>query len=244
LTDSPFFTSATFEWLAAIHQRPTLAFYISNKLAFKEWIELPFQRLLRRVAERLSPLMRSLLETQRNVFSRFPKNDFGRGGAWDNYWGAFYPRGSRRIADAQLAVWLDYQHLQISFYINDYGVVPRQRFVRNCIRYQEFLPELLHELVANPQIVLERQAHDLLDEHGDFGRAIRMTWREWFSDPAAGEYLARLPFSPQQAIEMPASQLVDRVSRTFALYFPLLLLSAEEDPLPIMKAYLKGIDRP
>ncbi|MCK7536774.1 MAG: hypothetical protein MZV63_40335 [Marinilabiliales bacterium] len=58
--------------------------------------EEPLQSDCGKVAEKLAPEMLDLLETKRGIFSRIPKNDWGRGGAWDFYWGAFYPKGGKR----------------------------------------------------------------------------------------------------------------------------------------------------
>ncbi len=42
------------------------------------------------------------LETERNVFSRLLKNDFGAGGCNHHYWMAFYRRGGRRLHEVQV----------------------------------------------------------------------------------------------------------------------------------------------
>ena len=95
-----FFTPETFSLLEAINRTPTAAFYLEHKAGFKQYVEQPLQALMRQAGARLPAMARAKLEMERGVFSRFLKNDFGRGGAWANYWGAFYPKGSRRIADA------------------------------------------------------------------------------------------------------------------------------------------------
>lgn len=41
-------------------------------------------------------------ETQRHVFSRLPKNDFGAGGVKDHVWMAFYRPSRTRLTDVQL----------------------------------------------------------------------------------------------------------------------------------------------
>ncbi len=63
---------------------------------FRAHVEEPLKELLTGVSALLPPSMKEVLETEKYLFSRFPKNDWGQGGAWDFYWGAFYPRGGPR----------------------------------------------------------------------------------------------------------------------------------------------------
>jgi hypothetical protein len=92
----------TFELLAGISAESTAAHYQQRKADFKIFVEEPFQQLLRSVASELPDAVASAMETEKGVFARFLKNDFGQGGAWDFYWGAFYPKGGKRTRDAQL----------------------------------------------------------------------------------------------------------------------------------------------
>ena len=89
------FSEMTFELLAELHKNPTKDFYLAHKKEFKSNVEKPFQELFHQVATQLPPQILDLMETEKRLFARILKNDFGQGGAWDYYWGAFYPRGSR-----------------------------------------------------------------------------------------------------------------------------------------------------
>lgn len=235
------FTSATFDLLAAIARTPTAAFYLERKPLFQELVERPLQGLLRRVAVRLPGMMRDRLETQRNIFSRFLKNDFGRGGAWANYWGAFYPKGSRRIADVQLAVWMNAERVGISFYIGEYGPAPRERFLRNVRQHRRALPRLLGGLLADPRVLLSHGGEEVLDGAGRLIPVHPVTWTEWLDDPAAADFYARDALTPRQAVTLPGEALEDLVVALHAAYFPLALLAMEENPLPLMEAYAENI---
>jgi 5-methylcytosine-specific restriction enzyme B len=234
------FSEETFDLLAGIAQFPTAHFYQANRAAFKAWVEVPLQGLLLRAGARLPGMVREQMETRRGLFSRFLKNDFGRGGAWASYWGAFYPRGSRRLADVQLALWLNAHRVQVSFYIGEYGVVPRERFARNCARYHTLLPDLLAELVNNPRVLISREGRTLVNEAGEIVPEYPLTWEEWLSDPAAGGFWVRVAMQPKQALSLPAAALEDLVVKMHADYFPLALLAMEESPLPWIEAYLAG----
>ena len=238
MPSAPVFTPQAFDLLAAIARTPTAAFYLSNKAAFKEWVEAPLQGLLRRAALRLPGMFRAKMETERNLFSRFLKNDFGRGGAWSNYWGAFYPKGSRRVADVQLSVWVNATRVGISFYIGDYGTGPRDRFRRNCARSLHVLPGLLRPLVENPRILLPGGGRTRLDEEGYLLAEDPLTWQDWLADPARADYWALAAYRPLDVLAMPGDALEEQVARLHADYFPLALLAIEDDPLPLIVAYL------
>lgn len=236
----PVFTPEAFAWLAAIERTPTAAFYMQNKAAFSEHVEQPLRGLMRRAALRLPAMLRARLETQRGVFSRFLKNDFGRGGAWANYWGAFYPKGSRRLEDVQLAVWMNAHRVGISFYIGGYGRAARQRFLDNTAALRPLLPRLLAGLVEEPRVLISRRGAERLDENGTLVAEHPITWEEWLDDPAGADFYVRAALSPRQAMEMPGDALEDLVVRLHSAYFPLALLAMESAPLPLIAAYLES----
>jgi len=126
------FTSASFELLGGIHANPTKQLYQSHKEEFKAHLEELFQHVLRLVAKALPPEIRALMETEDHHFSRFVKNDYGRGGAWDFYWGAFYTKGGRRSEGAQLYLCIDRNVLKYGFYIGVYAGEHHERFSHNC----------------------------------------------------------------------------------------------------------------
>lgn len=235
----PIFTPQTFDLLEAITRTPSAAFYLDHKAEFKQYVEAPLQGLMRQAGARLPEMVRARMEMERGVFSRFLKNDFGHGGAWANYWGAFYPKGSRRIMDAQLAVWMDHRRVGISFYINDYGKLPRERFSRNCTRYRRLLPDLLAHLAGDARVTLARGGRTSLDEQGYLRAEQPMTWAEWLDDPAAGDYWVFVAYRPQDVLAMPGEDLVEQVARLHADYFPLALLAMDEEPLAQIEAYLE-----
>jgi MoxR-like ATPase len=104
--DTPLFTASAFELFALLDRDPSVAVYQQYKHEFRTLVEDPFRRLFAAIAERLTPEMREVLETERNLFSRFAKNDYGKGGAWPYYWGAFYPKETQRVRGTQLFVYM------------------------------------------------------------------------------------------------------------------------------------------
>lgn len=130
--EKTFFSEKAFALLRELRERPQASFYHEHSAEFANEIEKPLQRLLGNTARSLPPEILNDLETERRIFSRIPKNDYGRGGAWDFYWGAFYPKGSKRIAAPQLYAYISSFGFRVGFYIGAYGQEPRKRFAKNC----------------------------------------------------------------------------------------------------------------
>jgi hypothetical protein len=115
----PLFSARAFELFALLDADPAGAAYQDHKDDFRIHIKEPFRRLFDAVAERLTPEMQSALETKKNLFSRFQKNDFGRGGVWPYYWGAFYPKESQRVRGTQLFVYASSRYVTFGFFAGE-----------------------------------------------------------------------------------------------------------------------------
>jgi hypothetical protein len=133
------FSAETFDLLAGLHEDPTKAYYQEHRQAIRDYVEDPFRRLVREVARRLPAPITGLMETQKGVFARILKNDYGRGGAWPWLWGAFYPKGGKRIEGAQLITAINKDHLEFGFFMGLHGGDQRERFLKNCRQYREQL---------------------------------------------------------------------------------------------------------
>ena len=71
--------------------------------------------------EQVPETMRVSLETKSGIFSRILKNDLGRGGTWDFYWGALFPKGARRIESVQHFTLVNADELRLSLSLGDYA---------------------------------------------------------------------------------------------------------------------------
>lgn len=58
-------------------------------------------------------------ETDRNVFSRLPKNDFGGGGCKSHVWLCFYRPPRRRLTDAQLSHAVSPRGFEVSLFVGE-----------------------------------------------------------------------------------------------------------------------------
>lgn len=82
---------------------PTVARYQREKAVLARGIVEPFRRYRDDLAVHWVLPKGLPLETERGVFSRFPKNDFGAGGCHSHLWMSFYRHGRTRLTDLQLS---------------------------------------------------------------------------------------------------------------------------------------------
>jgi len=239
-TDSTFSPRA-FQLLEGIHAEPTKAFYQAHKDDFKVEVEEPFRRLMARVAAKLPAQMRDVMETEQRIFSRFLKNDWGKGGTWDFYWGAFYPKDGKRTQDAQLSLWMNYQRLEYGFYIGDYGSAQRQRFQRNCETYFEELNKLLGDILANETLIYGGRENFNFGPDGALIGKPGVTWQDFLRNPGRANNDVSVVVSWADVLATPAADLVDRIAETYTLLFPLVLLAISDQPLAEVANYLDAI---
>jgi hypothetical protein len=94
-----------FELLDTLEKHPTIEKYKEIKKDVERFVIIPFKHIVQAVVDFLPKDIHAQIETKKNIFSRFPKNDFGKGGVHSHYWSAFYPVGKSRTTGAQLFFW-------------------------------------------------------------------------------------------------------------------------------------------
>ncbi len=238
LSEVGYFTSRTFELLEDLHEDPTAAYYMDHKDAFEAHLLEPFKRLFHDVAERLPPAISNVMETERWLFSRIPKNDFGQGGAWDFYWGAFYPKGSKRTQDAQLSLWINHERLEFGFYIGDYGAEQRQRFLRQCREHYQALNSALGDTLSSDDIVFGRHKDIVVNADGTVESTLDLTWQEWLQHPDQADFDVSVVLLRDEVLACSEDELANRIAQIYERFFPLVLLAIEDDPLVAIDDYL------
>ncbi len=231
------FTEKTFDLLNELRKKPEASYYSLHGAEFSKEVEEPFQKLLRSVATRLPHQIIDLLETEKRIFSRIIKNDYGRGGAWDFYWGAFYPKGGKRTADGQLYCVLSPDGLKVGFYIGDYGIPPRKRFDKNSTDYAEELIRLLKPSLDRHGLVYGLRDHKKISEVS-VRENPELTFEQWLSAPGNYGYEASFLLSPDTVLKLTAENLIERVKSAFVDLFPLLLMAHYEEPMEPLRLYL------
>ncbi|MCX5906590.1 MAG: AAA family ATPase, partial [Deltaproteobacteria bacterium] len=236
----PPFAFESFQLLADLHENPTQSFYQHLRDEFKRFVEEPFQQLFREVVASLPPSMTALLETEKRIFARIPKNDFGKGGAWSFYWGALYPQNGQRMRDAQLFLGMNRERLEFGFHIGVYGSEQRKRFLKNCQKAQEGLVALLKESLTNEPWKFGINDEFIGGENVRKPMVRNLGWKEWLKNPDEPGIQASLVLDMREVLQSSRSLLRDQIKKAFEKLFSLVLLAVYEDPLPLIIEYLEG----
>lgn len=234
------FSEKTFSLLEGIQQEPRLAYYQAHQADFKTYVEEPFQRVMGEVAQKLPVEILAIMETERRIFARFTKNDFGQGGAWSHYWGAFYPKGSKRSQDAQLSIWLNYQLFEYGFYIGDYGSTQRQRFMRNCANLRRPVEKIMEELFEDVSVMFGDRDDFVITERGTvvYKSGNSLSWSDFLENPERYYYDVSLIVPKSVLLQQDQASLTARILDGHKRLYPLVLLALSDDPLPAIEQYL------
>jgi 5-methylcytosine-specific restriction protein B len=219
----------SFDLLAALSQTSTAAFYQAHKDEFGRYVEGPIKVLMARVSQRLPLGIRDVMETESGVFARIPKNDYGRGGAWDFYWGAFYPKGAKRISSPQLFVSITRATLDFGFYMGEYGLEYRSRFRKRARENADELEKVLAPDAQRLGVKFGTQPRDTILSGGQASDGLKL--RDWLLDVESGDYRASVTLTRQQVQMTGRAELEDRIAQTFQVVWPLVRLAMEEGPV-------------
>ncbi|MCK4821119.1 hypothetical protein KA005_35470, partial [bacterium] len=223
-TECPF-SSKTFQLLGQLHENPTRDFYQKHREEFKEYLEEPFQQLFYHIASSLMPPISHQMETEKGLFARIIKNDFGKGGAWDFYWGALYPKGGKRISDAQLFMWINRDRLEFGFYIGEYGSDQRNRFIRNCRANHKIIFNILNESLAGSNVQYGEHDEFVGGTKGVDEDRIRPSMQDWLENPEEAGIHAAVFLPKEEALQRSTEQLTQEIVQVYQALFPLTLLA-------------------
>lgn len=123
------FTEEAFAILRRMRANPHIAQYHAEKEGVRQHLTEPFKRYRDDVVVNFVLPNRLDFETERNVFSRLLKNDFGAGGAHHHLWMAFYRPGRRRLTDLQLSHSIHPDHFSVGLFVG-----AQMRAVRRAVR--------------------------------------------------------------------------------------------------------------
>lgn len=93
---------AVFEMLDRLRAEPHIDQYETEKPGITDHLKDPFRRYRDDLVVNWVLPNRLDFETERHVFSRLLKNDFGAGGCHDHLWMSFYRPETRRLEDVQI----------------------------------------------------------------------------------------------------------------------------------------------
>ena len=133
--------------LARLRAEPHIGRYREEKETIQRAITSPFKRYRDDLA--LNWVLPNGLpfETEKNVFSRILKNDFGAGGSHSHLWMSFYRPPRKRLTDLQLSHAVHPDAFRWGLYVGDYAKglfrPARERLIREQDRALELLDGLL-----------------------------------------------------------------------------------------------------
>ena len=115
------FPDEGFEALARLRAEPHIERYRTEKEVLDRAITAPFKRYRDDLAVNWVIPNGLPFETERNVFSRILKNDFGRGGSHSHLWMSFYRPPRKRLTDIQLSHAVHPDAFRWGIYAGDYS---------------------------------------------------------------------------------------------------------------------------
>jgi len=125
------FEPEAFAILERLRDAPHIEQYRTEKDGIRRCLTEPFKRFRDDLAVNWVLPNRLPFETEKNVFSRLLKNDFGAGGCHHHLWMAFYRPGHRRLTDVQLSHSITPNGFATGLFVGDYAkdwlLVAKQR---------------------------------------------------------------------------------------------------------------------
>ncbi len=115
------FAEEAFAVLERLREHPHIEQYRAEKEAIAAHLTGPFRRYRDDLVLNWVLPNRLPFETERNVFSRLLKNDFGAGGSHHHLWMAFYRPPRRRLSDVQLSHSLYPDGFVFGLYVGEYA---------------------------------------------------------------------------------------------------------------------------
>ena len=115
------FPDEGFGALAALRADPHIGTYRELKPVLDRAVTAPFKRYRDDLALNWVIPNGLPFETEKNVFSRILKNDFGRGGSHSHLWMSFYRRPRKRLTDLQLSHAVYPDGFRWGLYVGDYA---------------------------------------------------------------------------------------------------------------------------
>ena len=115
------FTEEAFRILDRLKAEPHIGQYRKEKAAIRTFLTEPFKRYRDDLVVNWVLPNRLGFETERNVFSRLLKNDFGAGGCHHHLWMSFYRPGLRRLTDVQLSHGIHTDGFAVGLFVGGYA---------------------------------------------------------------------------------------------------------------------------
>ena len=115
------FGPEAFAILDRLREHPHIEQYREEKEGIQHYIQQPFKRYRDDLVVNWVLPNRLDFETEKNVFARILKNDFGAGGSHSHLWMAFYRPGRKRLTDVQISHGISPEGFTIGLFVGEYA---------------------------------------------------------------------------------------------------------------------------
>lgn len=140
-------TTEVFELLDRLRAEPHIDQYEKEKPGVTENLKDPFRRYRDDLVVNWVLPNRLDFETERNVFSRLLKNDFGAGGCHDHLWMSFYRPETRRLDDVQITHRISPDGFAVGLYVGAYATELLQKVKSRITEAPSTYLDLVNPLV-------------------------------------------------------------------------------------------------
>ncbi len=220
------FTKEAFELLMTYRKSPTRETYQKSKLKYESLLRDPARALFQNLAPGVSAVLGDSIETRSGILSVIQKNDYGKGGIHDHYWGAFFPSESKRIEAAQLYVIFYSDKMKFGFGFGHKSEEYKQRLI-NHLENGQWLDEDYFQRLKDAGISLRiwnwKEKMDSFPNNMDV-KTIKAACHTPFMAPNFDFSL-----SPDE-VESMGEKLTEKISETFQLLLPLYILATNDNP--------------
>lgn len=160
-----------FAILDRIRETPHISQYNEEKPGITDRLKDPFKRYRDDLVVNWVLPNRLDLETEKYVFSRLLKNDFGAGGCHDNLWMAFYRPHTKRLKDVQVSHRISPDGFDVGIYVGSHA----KDLLKQALHRIEQAPATYLDLINPP---LGEQGWRFYYHYGSGERARRPVYTE------------------------------------------------------------------
>jgi hypothetical protein len=141
-------TTDVFEMLDRLRAEPHIDQYNQEKPGVTDHLKDPFRRYRDDLVVNWVLPNRLAFETEKHVFSRLLKNDFGAGGCHDHLWMSFYRPHTRRLEDVQITHRVSPDGFAVGVYVGAYATDLLEQAQRRIAEAPATYLDLVNPLVA------------------------------------------------------------------------------------------------
>ncbi len=139
------------------------------------------------------------METEKRLFAKIPKNDYGQVES-EFLLGGVLPKGSKRNMMMLNNKRIDHRYLEFGFYIGDHGDETRERFLHNCEKHGSVLQQWLVPRLSAEKFVFGRS---IVSPDGDIDRVQEFQMAGVVQNPKQANIEASIIWTKDKLMSLP-----------------------------------------